>query len=227
MNPAPEMVAETQTRSPAAVPGFDHEQYEHPALEDFQRLLATDSQAKSAPESQAERRVSFGRYLVAICIGVAGTLAWQSYGEATKQTTATTTPELGWSPEAKLANWVQQLGWTKAPAGLENAAVWSSSPETPQPARVAQLVTEAVASNTAALDDAAQRQQIGLSLAALRQSVEQIAAGQDKMAREINKLAADVEKLSKVPAHLPQPPTAPTRKPLPTPLPPTPRAPSR
>lgn len=201
MNPAHEMAAETETASPGAVAGFDHELDEHPALKDFQRLLAIDSQAKRAPESQAKRRVSFDRYLVAICIGVAGTLAWQSYGEATKQTTATTAPELGWSPEAKLASWVQQLAWTK--------------PETPQSAPVA----------TAVLDDAAQRQQIALSLAALRQTVEQIAAGQDQMAREINKLAADVEMLSKIPAHPPQPPVAPARKPMPTPLPPSSRAP--
>jgi hypothetical protein len=208
MNPAHEMAAEAQTGSPGAVPGFDHELDEHLAVEDFQRLLATDSQAKSAPESQAKRRVSFGRYLVAICIGVAGTLAWQSYGEATKQTAATMAPELGWSPEAKLASWVQQLGWTKPPASLENAAVWSSLAETPQPAPVAQLVTETVTSKTAALDDAAQRQQIALSLAALRQTVEQIAAGQDKMVREINKLAADVEMVSKIRVHPSQPPDA-------------------
>src|SRR5262249_51676745 len=43
----------------------------------------------------------FVRFLVAICIGVAGTLAWQSYGEAIKQIIATRAPELGWSPEAK------------------------------------------------------------------------------------------------------------------------------
>ena len=181
MNPAHEMAAETETGSPGAAPSFDHKLDEHPALEDYQRLLATDSQAKSAPERQAERRVLFGGYLVAICIGVAGTLAWLSYGEATKQTTATTTPELGWSPEAKLASWVQQLGWTKPPASLEYAAVWSSSPETPQ-------LADTVASKAAALDDTARPQQIALSLAALRQTVEQIAAGQDKPAREINKL---------------------------------------
>ena len=155
------------------------------------------------------------RYLVAICIGVAGTLTWQSYGEATKQTTATTAPVLSWSPEAKLASWVQQLAWTKPPAGLENAATWRWAPETPQPAPV----------TTAVLDDAAQPQQIALSLAALRQTVEQIAAGQDKMAREINELAADVEMLSKIPAHPPKPPVAPARKPMPTPLPPSSRAP--
>jgi septal ring factor EnvC (AmiA/AmiB activator) len=38
-------------------------------------------------------------------------LAWQSYGDATKQVIATTAPELGWSPEAKqtIAQKMQQL----------------------------------------------------------------------------------------------------------------------
>ena len=54
--------------------------------EDLQRLLAKEGQTKRAPESQTKRRASraFIRYLVAICIGVAGTLAWQSYGAATQ-----------------------------------------------------------------------------------------------------------------------------------------------
>src|SRR5215470_13081309 len=64
----------------------------------------------------------FVRYLVAVLIGVAATLAWQSYGDAAKQVIATSAPELGWSPEVKqmIAKWMQQLGWTKPPA-VENA----------------------------------------------------------------------------------------------------------
>ncbi len=202
-----------ETETTGAMPGFDHGLDGHAALEDFQRLLA-----KRPPESQTKRPALFVRYLVAICIGVVGTLSWQSYGEATKQAPATTAPELGWSPDAKLAKWVQQLGWTKQSADLENAALWLSAPEAPQPPAVAQVVTET-------LDDTAQRQQMALSLAALRQTVEQIAASQDKMADEINKLAADVEMLSKIPAHPPQPRVAPVRKPMPTPLRPSPRSP--
>ena len=50
-----------------------------------------------AIENQSKRRGSrgFARFLLAICIGVAGTLAWQSYGEAIKQIIATRAPELG------------------------------------------------------------------------------------------------------------------------------------
>jgi hypothetical protein len=189
--------------------------------EDLQNLLVVDSQAKRAPESQAKRRASrpFVRYLVAICIGIAGTLAWQSYGEATKQIIATTAPELGWSPEAKqmITNWVQQLGWTKPPAAL------------PQVETVAQTAPAAIASKapTAPSLDPAQVQQMVQNLAALRQTVEQLAAGQDQIAREIKQvLAADMELLSKMPAPPPQPPAAPARKPMPAPPPTSSRAPS-
>ena len=73
-----------------------------------------------AIESAIKRRRSRGfiRYLVAMGLGVAATLAWQSYGETTKQIIATKAPELGWSPETKetIASWMQQIGWTKQPA---------------------------------------------------------------------------------------------------------------
>jgi len=68
-------------------------------------------------------------------LGVAATLAWQSYGETTKQIIATKAPELGWSPETKetIASWMQQIGWTKQAASLESVRVGSSVPETPEP----------------------------------------------------------------------------------------------
>jgi hypothetical protein len=201
--------------------------------EDLQRLLAKEGQTKRAPESQSKRRASraFVRYLVAICIGVAGTLAWQSYGMATKQIIATRAPELGWSPEAKemIASFVQQLGWTKPLVGPENTAVRPAVLETPQASPVAQTAPQTVAPKApgAPSVDPEQVQQITQSLAALRQTVEQIVAGQDQIAREIKQvLAADTELLSKIPAPPPQPPAAPARKPMPAPPPSSSRAPT-
>jgi hypothetical protein len=52
------------------------------------------------PTPKRARR-AFTRYLLAIGIGVAATLAWQSYGETTKQIIARRAQQLGWSPEAK------------------------------------------------------------------------------------------------------------------------------
>src|SRR6476661_5587893 len=83
---------------------------------------------------------AFVRYLVAICIGVAGTLAWQAYGEDAKQIIATRAPELGWSPEVRqtIASWTEPL------AGPENIAARPPVQGTLQAAPVAQTAPEAV-----------------------------------------------------------------------------------
>ena len=106
-----------------------HLDYEHSERNVFDyRLRAIESQMK-AIGSQTKRRASraFVRYPVAICVGVAGTLAWQSYGEEAKQTIATRAPELGWSPE------VRQMiaSWTKPLAGPENTAARPAASERP------------------------------------------------------------------------------------------------
>lgn len=88
---------------------LDEETSERRAI--YFRLQAIESAVKRRPS----RRIV--RYLVAMGVGVAATLGWQSYGETTKQLIATNAPELGWSPETKqmITSWVQQLGWTKQP----------------------------------------------------------------------------------------------------------------
>ena len=95
-------------------------------------------------EAKTLRR--FVSYLVAICIGVAGTLAWQSYGQVAKQMLAAKAPELGWSPESKqmVANLVEQLGWTKP------VAVAPQAPATPpiDPEQVHQIVVDLTALHT-------------------------------------------------------------------------------
>jgi hypothetical protein len=184
-------------------PGFtsrlDQEASERKAI--YDRLVAIENEMK--------RRGSRGfvRYLVAICIGVAGTLAWQSYGDAAKQIIATRAPELGWSPDAKqmIASWT--LGWTKPPAGSEKQAL-----------PLAQIAPSAPSI------DAEKVQQLTQSLAVLRQTVEQLAAGQDQMTRVIGRLESAVtELIVKTPEPPPQPPAAPARKP--TPAPPSSRTP--
>ena len=184
----------------------------------------TDNPARARPASRG-----FARYMLAICIGVAATLAWQSYGQVTKQIIATRAPELGWSPEAKqtIASWVEQLGWTKPPAGAEIATARPSVPETAQAATVAQTAPDKVAPKApiAASLDPQQVQQIALDVAALRQTVDQVAASQTKIAAEINNLlVTDMEIFLKIPTP-PQPPAALSHKPIPA-APPS-RAPDR
>jgi hypothetical protein len=157
------------------------------------------------PVRQRQKRQSsrgFARFLVAICLGIAGTLAWQSYGEATKRIIATRAPELGWSPESKqmIASSIEWIGWTKPPS-LENNAPQTVAPKAP----------------TAPSLDSAQVQQLVQNLAELREMVQQLTAGQDQTRREIDKLeSAVVEILMKIEPPS-QPPTAPARKPAPAP----------
>ncbi|MGA8699013.1 MAG: hypothetical protein WB689_35310 [Xanthobacteraceae bacterium] len=184
-------------------PRLDLEALERKALDD--RLGAIENQKKKRSSR------GFTRYLLAICIGAAATLAWQSYGEAAKQIFAAKAPELGWSPETKrmIANLVEQLGWIKPPA---TSAVRPSALETPQAVPVAQTAPENVTPKAPAAPsiDPEQVQRMAMDLTALRQTVEQLAVSQDQMVREIARLkAADGEILAKVtPAPPPPPPIA-------------------
>jgi hypothetical protein len=176
----------------------------------YSRLLAI--------QSEMGRSASRGfRYLVALCIGLAVILGWLSYGEATKQIIATRAPELGWSPEAKqrIASWVQQLGWTKPPAVESKASpVTQTAPQTAAKQPTTALDPQQI--QRIEVNIAAVRQAVERHLADVRATVEQLAARQDQMAREIEKLqAANQEILEKIPTPPPKRPVV-ARKPTPT-----------
>jgi hypothetical protein len=197
--------------------------YEHSERKTIDyRLQAIESLMK-AIRSQPKRRASraFVRYLVAICVGVAGALAWQSYGDLAKQAIATSAPELGWSPEVR-----QMIAtWTKPLAGSENTAARPSASETRQAPPVANTAPGMVVPSAPVVPsfDPEQAKQMAQSLDALRQAVEQLAAAQDEMKREMTRLqAADLEILAKIQA--PPPTVAPAPKPKPVPRP-SPRVP--
>ena len=126
------------------------------------------------------------RFLIAFCVGVAATLAWQSYGDVAREVVASKYPQLGWlAPEAAVAQ--------TAPATIVPPI---TSPD--------QQELKAMSSD----------------LAALRQRVDQIAAGQDRSTRDITaKLqAAEQDILDKISAPPPQQAAAPARKSAPPPL---------
>ena len=132
------------------------------------------------------------RFLLAACIGVAATLAWQSYGDAAKLIVASAVPQLDWlllPPPAM-----------NPPSGQEIAVEQPSAPAASVPP-AASAQTGAVTSTgaetaaaTAPADpspDLQQLEAISHDLAAVRESVAQLAAGQEQMAREIAKLQTD------------------------------------
>jgi hypothetical protein len=143
-----------------------------------------------AIESQMKRRGSggFARYLVGILIGVATTLAWQSWTKPLADHESTTVrPSALETPQA--------------------ATVAQTSPET--------VASKAPAAPSL---DPEQMQQLTRSLTTLQQTADQIAAAQDETKRAIVNLASGVvEVLVRLPAPPPpQPPTAPAHKPTPT-----------
>ena len=144
---------------------------------------------KSKRPSRGKRAArSLTRFLILFCIGVATTLAWQSYGDAARAMIANSSPQLDW-----LA---------------------------PQAAPVAQTAPDiaARAAPAAPSPDLQQLKEMSRDLAAVRQSVDQLAAqfaaGQQQMADDIAKLQAEIS------APPPRPAAAPARKPVPLTQPP-------
>ena len=154
------------------------------------------------PPPPLRRRRSLGRralravlrFLITLAIGVGGTLAWQAYGDDSRQLLANAYP--------------QQLGWI-APQPTTTALAPQNAPAAPaSDAPVAPAI------------DQQQLKSLSLNLAAVRQSVEQlatqVAAGQQQMSGDIAKLqASEQDILAKIAAPPPRP--AAPRKPAPPP----------
>jgi hypothetical protein len=154
------------------------------------------------PSGRLQRRfpLALTRFLVTFCIGVAATLALQSYGDAARDIIASSYPQLGWlapQPAPTAQN---------APDVIALAAPAAPSPDQQQVGAIS-LDLDAVRQS---LD------QIGASQERIARTVDQLAAGQEQTTREITKLQAMKQyilyKNSEPP---PQLATPPARKPVP------------
>ena len=127
---------------------------------------------------RALRRVC--RFLLTAGIGVAATLAWQSHGDAARQIVAEWAAQRGWS------SWLPLVG---LPSDLDVARkqVTPPTPQVPEPSR-----PETVA---AAPSSAPQLEAMAQDSAAIRQRLEQLAAGQEQLAAGQEQLAQDMVKL--------------------------------
>src|SRR6516164_439916 len=70
--------------------------------------LKSDRSSKKRQSLGMRAPLAFARFLVTFCVGVAATLAWQSYGDAAREMIASSSPQLGWlapqsSPVARTA----------------------------------------------------------------------------------------------------------------------------
>jgi DNA repair exonuclease SbcCD ATPase subunit len=145
--------------------------------------------------SKANDRPLIGRalhrvavFLVAIGIGIAGTLAWQSPGsDPSKQ---------------KMANWAHQQGWElpqKVLSPTTDNAAGQPSPAAQGPIREVPPPRQAAATPVAPGTPTHQAQQLeamARDLAAVRQNVEQLTRDQKQLAPDQRQMAADQKQLA-------------------------------
>jgi hypothetical protein len=185
----------------------------HADVSDDLLIVDSPSLRERSSESFSDRpllsdRPSFGRrfsralvrFLVPCCIGVAATLAWQSYGDAARQTAATLAAQHGWS-----------ISWLDSPP----------RPATAQSAPAAQTPSDlAPNASVASSADLQQVKTMTLGLAAtlttMRDRIEQLAASQKDTANDIAKLQAVEQEIQhKMSTLTPRPAAAAASKPTP------------
>ena len=174
---------------------------QYPAADVGLRLIKPKDELLPPPEPSLGRRAfrAFFRFLIAVGVGIGGTLAWQVHGDAARQMIATAYPE--------------RLGWIAPPA--------APAPES------APAVLASAAPPAPSVDEE-HLKAMAVDLAAMRQSVEQlagqVASGQRQVSDEIAKLGDEVGKLqateqdilNRIPPPPPQrPAAAPARRPAP------------
>jgi len=165
------------------------------------RLLITDTPSFG-------RRFFRGlvRFLVVFFFGVAATLAWQSYGDVTRQSIATWAAERGWPTDwlfygqAVKEDSAPRIGTSNAPAAQMRAEGAPSAPAGPD---VQELKTMTLG--------------LAATLNTMRSRLDQLALGQEQSANDIAKLqAAEQDIRQKISTPAQRAATAPASKPAAT-----------
>ena len=139
--------------------------------------LKNDRFPSGRPSLGRRAPLALARFLITFCIGVAATLAWQSYGDAAREMIANSSPQLGW-----LAPQAAPVAQT-APDMIAPAAPAAPSPDQQQLNPMS--------------PDQQQLNPTSLDLDAVRQSVDRIAASQEQITRTVDQLAAGQEQLTR------------------------------
>lgn len=137
------------------------------------------------------KRGALARVVIAVCLGASAIWAWRSYGGPARDMIATWAPPLGWIsawPSAHHTN----------PAPEQAAAPPAVGTSAPPPAKAASQAASVAQPATMASNETMAR-----DLAALRQAVEQLAASQEQLTREIAKLQAEKHQGDKPPTEKP------------------------
>ncbi len=146
---------------------------------------------------------AFIRYFIACGVGVAGTLAWQSYGDLAKQTIATWGAEHGWSMA-----WLSNGEVNASPPSRADTAAQAMPQTAPAPVGASSSDLQQLKTMTIGLAE---------TLTAMRDRIEQLSTGQAQTASDIAKLqAAEQEIRHKLSALATRPAAAAPSRPTPT-----------
>jgi hypothetical protein len=156
-------------------------------------ILENDRFQSEQPSLRKRASRALARFLVAFCIGVTATLAWQSYGDAALAMIANSHPQLGWlAPQAETV--AQNAPETPAPVATSFDPQQLKAMSTDLDA-VRQSI-DRIAANMTAIQEQMSRSadRIANSIASNQEQiariVDQLTAGQEQMTREITKLQA-------------------------------------
>ena len=227
-------------RRPAAGPDFSAgPRMTQPSLDPTLRPADVNHDPLPTDRPSLGRRTSrrLARFLVAACVGVAATLAWQSYGGTAKQMLANASPRFSrllMSPPAMNPPSDREIAIEQPTPPDVQASEQAASAQAGAVASTASETVTSTAPTAPARELQHQLETMEQDLAAVRQSVEQLAAGQEQMARDIAKLHAvgqgqDIRRRTALPppaaaitAHKPVPPPLPAPQSSTAPLPPPP-----
>ncbi len=177
--------------------------------------LENDRLQNEQPSLRKRASRALARFLITFCIGVAATLAWQSYGDAAREMIVNSYPQLGWlAPQAEpVAPNAPEMIALVAPAAPSFDQQQFSAMSLDLDA-VRQSV-DRIATSIAAIQEQMSRSADQIATEQIARSVAELTAGQEQMTREITKLQA-VEQyvLYKSPDPAPRPAPAPARNPV-------------
>ena len=196
------------------------------AIDARSRGFENDRLAGGRPSNVRRVLRSLARFSIAVLIGAGATLAWQSYGGIARELLSTQVPSLSWL----------LVSTTTPTPGAERSA---QEPAGSQSAPIAQTAPPAAAATTS---EFTQLEPIAHDLAAMRRSLEQLAAKQEQMAQNVAIVQAveqDIKKkmssrplaqtISDQPRKPPKPPanSSPAQSPPVPPPPPVAQSPSQ
>jgi hypothetical protein len=139
--------------------------------------------------------IALVRFLIIFCIGVSATLTWQSYGDAARETIASSYPQLRWLvPQVENADDVFGL-----------ASRTASSPDQQQPSAISldldalrydiDRIATSIASSQEQMMSSAD--QVATSQEQMMRSLDRIATGQEQTTRRLDQFTADQTQMTR------------------------------